>query len=173
MVKDSLSYGLYVAGNTLGEYSYDDDLKSFFRNVTGSYPLVFLHNEGTVTGFANQGPYEISRNVAGFGSMDLQFLGPGDRVTAGTDVPLAAMSSRLQHTITIFPNPTGSFFQVEGISEGCVASLTDLSGRQVRTAIIDGSWRVDVTGLPEGLYMVRITDTDTGHRYPAQRLIKY
>lgn len=171
MVKDSLSYGLYVAGNTLGEYSYDADSKSFYRNVTGSFPLVFLHSKGTGTGFADQGPEALSRNVAGFGSMDLQFLGPDDRVTAGTNVPVPAMPGRFQHTMTIYPNPAVSFFRVEGVPEGYVVTLTDLFGRQVRSMVLEDSHVVNVTGLPAGLYMVGITDPGSGQRYPAKRLI--
>jgi hypothetical protein len=173
MVKDSLSHGLYVTGNTLGEYSYDSENQSFFRNVTGSYPLIFLCNRGTLTGFADQGPYEISRNVAGFGSMELQFLGPDDRVVAGTRVPVTVKKNSLQQSISIFPNPADTYFRVEGANEGDVIALTDLLGRQVHTGILEGSRLVDVAALPQGLYIISISDPDSGHPYPAIRLIKY
>lgn len=171
MVKDSLSYGLYVTGNTLGEYSYDTNNQGFFRNVTGSYPLVVLHSEGTVTGFADQGPDVLSRNVAGFGSMALQFLGPGDRVVTGRDVPAGKRLATARQELVLYPNPATEFFRAGGVVEGCFISLSDLTGREVRSVFSGAGGRTDVSGLPKGVYLVRITDPASGMSFPAQRLI--
>jgi hypothetical protein len=53
MIKDSIRHGLYITGNTFAAYSFTNDGKSFFKNHSGSYPLIVLKNNGTKAGFAN------------------------------------------------------------------------------------------------------------------------
>ncbi len=129
MISGGLRYGLYLTGNSFVEYGVDPDQNSYLRNLAGSYPMILLENEGTATGFANQGPYERSRNIVGFESMKLRFLAVSDSVILGKNVPLAMQGVSRNECIHIYPNPADQFMVIESLAGHSLVIVYDMFGR--------------------------------------------
>lgn len=59
--------------------------------------------------------------------------------------------------ISLYPNPTGDRFVVEGLAEGThTLSLFSLSGTEVMRTSYKNGQQVDIHSLPEGTYLVRV-----------------
>jgi cyanophycinase len=167
MISDSLEYGLYLTGNTFAEYSFTDDNKSYFKNIAGSSPLIFLQNKGTLTGFANQGPYTTSRNIAGFESMNLKFLGVADSIIVGTNVPLS-VNKPTGLRMNIFPNPAKDLFHIQGYGNRYSVQIADMTGRIVSSKTFVDNTDVNLEKNATGLYMVNISDLITNSCFSAK-----
>ncbi|MEW5845142.1 MAG: T9SS type A sorting domain-containing protein [Bacteroidota bacterium] len=156
MLHDKLKYGLLITGSTFACYSYDSQQKSYFKNLFGSYPLVFLRNSGTKGAFANQGPYSQSRNIAGFEKIMLRFVGNADTVVVGTNVPTntAEMLNPVS-SINIYPNPAMDFINIE-VSEPSHIEIFDITGKKMVEAHVDKISTISISNLPEGIYLVRM-----------------
>jgi len=157
MLTDSLKFGLYLTGNTFARYYYTESGYCFFENLSGNYPLIYLENKGTSGGFAGQGPYPKSRNVAGFQSMDLKFLGIADTISVGKFMPNSTKETAA-NVYEVFPNPASGFLQISGLSEKSSVCMVDLKGRVLLNERFDKSVRIDVSRMPNGLYLFRIYD---------------
>jgi hypothetical protein len=73
------------------------------------------------------------------------------------------VSEQTQLDFSVYPNPTHTgFFKVNVRSANVhLAEIYDLSGKLVHTRTFTGSELIDV-GLESGVYLVRITNTETG-----------
>lgn len=160
MVTGSLAFGLYITANTCVEYGYTPERTSYFKNVSGSSPLIFLHNTGTMTGLANQGPYATSRNIAGFQSMNLAFLPVAGSVTVGTNVILSA-TQPANPKINVYPNPAKDSFHIAGYGSHYALQVSDLNGRVVYAANFVDNTEVNLSACHQGLYLVNICDLKT------------
>lgn len=82
----------------------------------------------------------------GFDLTGLAVLGnPTERVDEVKDV-----------AVRLWPNPATDHITVNG-AEGAKATLYDMTGRQLGEWSVESSeWRVDVSGLPAGIYMLRV-----------------
>jgi len=160
MVTNSLAFGLYITANTCIEYGYTPERTSYFKNVSGNSPLIFLHNTGTMTGLANQGPYPASRNIAGFQSMKLAFLPVAGSVTVGTNVILSA-SQPANPKINVFPNPAKDSFRVVGNGGHYAMQVSDINGRVVCARNFADRTDVNLSGCLQGLYLVSVCDLKT------------
>lgn len=157
MVTGSLAYGLYLTANTCAEYNYLPDHTSYFKNLSGSSPLIILQNTGTQTGLANQGPYSTSRNIAGFGSMNLKFLGLSESVTTGNNVILAvAQPGNLK--MSVFPNPVKDMLQIQGAGGHYSLQLADAQGRVISAGDFYNDTVVNISNYRQGVYLVNISD---------------
>lgn len=59
----------------------------------------------------------------------------------------------------VFPNPTGGMLQIEGASKGAEYSINDITGRiLLGGSITSGRAQVDIRSLPNGVYLLRLTD---------------
>lgn len=157
MFVDSLRYGLYISGNCFAQYSYTSDGKSYFKNISGSFPLVVIENKGTNSAFANQGPYSASRNVVGFESMKLSFLGLADTVIIGKSVPLTLGSDRYEN-IRIYPNPTSGNLSIQGVEGIFSAKVFDCIGRVVLEKNFVNSTNINISQSSNGLYFLQLSD---------------
>jgi hypothetical protein len=165
MVYDSLKYGLYITGSTFAEYSYTNENKSYYKNIGGSYPLILLENNGTFTGTANQGPYTTSRNVAGFESMNLKYLGVSDTVIVGKNVPLSVYEPIENHNIKIYPNPTSNLFYVQGGESKYSIRISDLAGRNITSKEFVNSTEINLEHCSKGIYLINICDLKSNSQY--------
>jgi len=164
MMTDSLTNGLYITANTFAEYGYTADSKSYFKNISGSSPLIFIQNEGTFTGFANQGPYTASRNIAGFESMELKFLGVSDSVVVGTNVPVS-INKPTGFKMNIYPNPAKDSFHIQGQGSHYSVQVSDMTGRIVSSGKFFNNNDVTLESFSNGLYMVNICDLQSDNRF--------
>jgi hypothetical protein len=164
MISDSLKYGLYLTGNTLVRYHCASDQSCCFENVSGSFPLIFLENRGTYTGFANQGPYASSRNVAGFNELDLKFLGLADTVQVGKYLPVLSPFPE-SSDIRIYPNPASSVLQITGSKFLNRVQIFDMNGHLLRECEFSGSISIDVTDWPQAIYMLRMIGENSNRVY--------
>jgi len=165
MVSDSLKYGLYITGSTFAEYGYTNENKSYYKNIGGSYPLILLENNGTYTGTANQGPYATSRNVAGFESMNLKYLGVSDTVIVGKNVPLSVYEPIETNKLKIYPNPTSNLFYVQGGESIYSIRISDLSGRNITSKEFVNSTQINLEHCAKGIYLVNICDLKSNSQY--------
>ncbi len=157
MISDSLKYGIYITANTYAAYGITNDRKSYFKNISGSSPLIFLQNDGTVSGLASQGPYPASRNIAGFGSMSLKFLGVTDTITVGRNVTVSVNNyDRLK--MNIYPNPAKDLFHIQGSGSNYSVEVADMSGRIISSKMFADNTEVSLSLCTEGLYLVNIRD---------------
>ncbi len=164
MMTDTLSYGLYITANTFAEYGYTADSKSYFKNIAGSSPLIFLQNEGTLSGFANQGPYAASRNIAGFGSLNLKFLGVSDSVLVGSNVQMSVKKTT-GLKMNVFPNPARDSFQIQGAGRYYSVQIADITGRIISSGKFFNKTDVNISFCSEGIYMVNICDLQSNKRF--------
>ena len=160
MVKDTLAGGIYITGNTLAAYSQTAG-KYRITAVSGSFPLIFLRNKSHYTGFANQGPNALSRNIAGFDRMELKFLGNSDFTEVG-DVVSANRITDKYPSILIYPSPAGKYLKIEGIPGHYNARIFDLSGRLVAERNCEGNSVVSMEGLKAGLFWVEVFSPGIG-----------
>ena len=157
MVLNSLRFGLYLTGNTFAAYSYTGVNTSYFKNISGSFPVIALENTGTSAGFANQGPYPKSRNIAGFESMKLKFLGINDTVTVGRHVPLSVNNPE-KLKMKLYPNPAKGLFHIQGCGSEYSMHITDVSGRLISTKQFVNNTDINLGHCPEGIYHISIHD---------------
>ncbi len=167
---DSLKYGLYITGNSFAQYSYTSDNKSFFKNLAGSYPLIYLESNGTKTGLANQGPYVASRNIAGFESMNLRFLGISDTVTVGENVPMS-ISGESKLNIKIFPNPAIDIIHIQGDNSHYSINIIDVIGRVVAQKSFVDNTEINLSHCSKGVYLVNINDLKTRSTFTSKLCI--
>ena len=60
--------------------------------------------------------------------------------------------------ISLYPNPASSTVTLTGIEGEATVTVVDMNGRQVYSGnAADGSLTVDVSGMAQGAYFVRIT----------------
>jgi len=157
MLRDKLKNGLLVTGSTFACYTFDSQRKSFFKNLLGSYPLIFFRNSGTKGAFANQGPYSQSRNIAGFEQVLLRFLGTADTLVVGTNVPTIAPEILYPwDLLNIYPNPAIDFLNIE-VPGTCRVEFFDITGKKVMETSITEISTISISNLPEGIYLLKLT----------------
>jgi hypothetical protein len=79
-------------------------------------------------------------------------------VTQTTGIPtFTKRAETLQ--IQVFPNPASDFIQVQGdINVPAILQIYNITGRMIREEKLEsGDQPVDVSGLPEGLFIVRVS----------------
>jgi hypothetical protein len=82
----------------------------------------------------------------------------GDTTNLTTGISSFTAPAELNQ-MQIFPNPSSDFIQVQGDFEfPSVMRIYNMTGRQIREERLEsGDQQVDVSGLQEGLYIVRMS----------------
>ena len=106
-------------------------------------------------GWTNQGGDTIS-NEAEYAHM----IARGGQITAHF-VSIEGVNETTETVITIWPNPASGLVNIEGIEPAEVMVYNGL-GQVVKR--VKGTNEVSLEGLPEGVYMLRITDADGENR---------
>ena len=73
-----------------------------------------------------------------------------------------------ENPLTVWPNPAKDFVRIEG-TEAAEVQVYNALGQMVKT--VKGSNEINVSGLAEGVYMLRITDAD-GKSHAARIVVK-
>lgn len=162
MLRDKLKNGLLITGSTFACYSYNSEHKSYFKNILGSYPLVYFSNDDTNGAFANQGPYSQSRCIAGFEKVRLRFLGTSDTVEVGKNVQTSVNDIPTEATnINVYPNPTTDLVYFDGNIQGYKLELIDLSGKKVLETLIQEPAKILLSQYPDGIYLLRLSKANS------------
>ncbi|WP_051190444.1 T9SS-dependent choice-of-anchor J family protein [Kaistella palustris] len=81
--------------------------------------------------------------------------------------PALAVSNTGKSTVSIYPNPTADYLNVNAASKVSKVEIFDISGKNVKAELVDG--KVDVQNLAKGSYIIKITEA-TG--VSSQKFIK-
>jgi hypothetical protein len=75
-----------------------------------------------------------------------------------------------QSAISVFPNPTSGIFNIKG-ANGCKVEVYTREGKINRTEMISSnSAKVDLTGMPTGIYLLKIHGN--GNKYRIEKIVK-
>jgi hypothetical protein len=78
---------------------------------------------------------------------------------ATAPVSLSVNEEKVEAVYKAYPNPASQILTIEGVQQVSSYTLTDLSGRTIRLGILQpGISRLLINDLPDGFYMIRITD---------------
>lgn len=87
--------------------------------------------------------------------------------TVGTALPKGNLKPP---SIRFYPNPTQGHLMAEGLEAGDEIEWVDVSGRAVKTAIWQPSARLDVSGIKEGFYLLKVSRN--GRRVGVFKVVK-
>ena len=74
--------------------------------------------------------------------------------------------------VQVFPNPTTSAFTITGDLDSYTIELLDNLGRiQQRIQPATATYTFDLSGLPNGLYMLHVFD-NAGYKVEVQKIVK-
>lgn len=160
LLKDTLSFGIYLTGNAVLKYGVDAENKTYFQFLSGSVPAIVLNNKGTRGGFANQGPNTLSRNVAGFEAVQMSTLVQGDKLIVGS---FTSLTDRVQKPVIaeIYPNPADNLLFVKTEPGSYELTLHDLTGRQLLSRSFVTATDLELGHYAEGIYLLTIRNSLT------------
>ncbi len=75
--------------------------------------------------------------------------------------------------VQIYPNPTQSRITISGKSDFRSYEITNISGQSVKTGAMNGSPNLDVSELPEGIYLLKLTNPNTKTSAVGKFIVKY
>ena len=81
----------------------------------------------------------------------------GGNVLKNRQFTLMGTGENVSQLVAVYPNPTKDRIVIEGI-EAVKVQVYNALGKMVKTET--GSNEISVSGLPEGVYLLRITDAD-------------
>jgi hypothetical protein len=84
---------------------------------------------------------------------------------------LSGIAETEQLSFSIYPNPTIETVNIDGKERLGHVQLVDIQGREVMAEAAHGPRHtLDLSGVPEGIYLLRVTDAEG--RRATQRLVK-
>lgn len=72
-------------------------------------------------------------------------------------------------TFNVYPNPAKDFVQIKTSATEYSVQLFDMLGNRVLTQNMNGKYTIDISSLPQGMYMMEI---NAGSNHSTRRLIK-
>lgn len=161
MVKDSLTYGIWLMRNSFVKYYTNGSNQGFFQHVSGSYPAVILKNQSTYCGLANMF-FNPPRNIAGFESMIMTFLGSGEelRVDTSSSVTISKHSNK-SRCIQIFPNPAKENLHIEFPNKNNYIEIISITGYNIYSSFSKNyTISIPLNQYTNGLYFLKITNVE-------------
>lgn len=132
-------------------FTPDVDLFSIFANDGDSIILTCFYDIGEINECSYFRYYVIDDFDVRLDSIDVNFCQFGLSIKDVSKFPM-----------TIFPNPTSDFIQLNYPAEWSTNStvqLTDLNGKKLLSAKLDST--LDLSSFAAGVYVLMVTDTDT------------
>jgi hypothetical protein len=131
-----------------------NNLKSIYANS-----IVPIDLSNTVNVFKNVSKTTCTLYVP-FGSKTLyqnasEWKNFTNIVESATEVPLVNTEN-----IKLYPNPTLDYFNVSGIEDKALITITDINGKTLITKQIKGNENIEVGMLSKGMYLVKIITSD-------------
>lgn len=97
-----------------------------------------------------------------------------DAFTFNNHIVLSASSIEFEQKILIYPNPTQSYFYIENnTSTDLIYSVYNINGKSIKLGkSMQQLERVELNNLVKGLYLVKITDTETNLSTTKKLIVK-
>jgi hypothetical protein len=150
----------------------------YFSNKENNYEQVYFHHN-----FSKPYPFMRSKYDV-FNNLELKFLHENAGIAIGflalvagvIDKSLDVQDYSENNPISIYPNPAGEYIEISGLNKGlqplvhgydikifnllgeCVMSACEPGGTHPLVPSQEGKIRIDVSGLPAGVYYVRVGD---------------
>lgn len=166
MVKDSLTYGIWLSAENHFEYSPDED--GTYLTSYGNIPVIILKSLGANAGFSEQtsrGTGEQNpRMIAGFDKMTMSLIGTDEKYKMGDNVddnPPTTIDFPAESTArTIDPiYLRDGDVKFELNAEDSLMEIYDLTGVKVMSKQIQSSeTRIYTASLDSGVYLVKISN---------------
>lgn len=160
MLLDSLAYGIYLTGNNFISYSIDNQGKSHLKSLGGTTPAIIMKNNGCMGGFASQGPNTNHRNIAGFSTMGLWFLAPGDSLQVGEATNFSIPESG-NFRFEVFPNPVSGNINLQFPDGSYEIIIRNSVGQEMLRKSTKHEASLDISYLPKGIYLLTIKEMST------------
>jgi hypothetical protein len=153
-----LGYDYVVSGNVVTVNA------CYWFNVT--LPVLTFDNDLFVP-VTESNTYTVNVGVYNSVSPDTcDYFSLGDTATASV---LSTDDLKTPDTsFALFPNPTTGAIYFIGQDRSCAIEIFDISGRLVKKLATETSQQIDLSGLDNGIYLVRIDD---GERQISQKII--
>ena len=134
-------------GNVLWEYETDSILNDLNDYIKG---MSFDNDNNMLLTLQCYGGFGQNTDILTLKFADLTGIGP---------------IKKFSKALNIFPNPFHSTTMVSYSDEGSkyltsTLSLFDLYGREVKTTIFQNNFQLDRTGIPNGIYFLRVVSND-------------
>jgi hypothetical protein len=74
-----------------------------------------------------------------------------------TVTPATAISTIAADGISIYPNPAGDYIYIKNLPEETAIGIFNIQGKLLKNSIANGSEEVDVSDLPSGVYIIKLS----------------
>lgn len=156
MVTDSLTYGIWIMRNSFVKYYVNENNQGYFKHFGGSYPTIVLKNQGTFCDLANMF-FNPPRNIAGFESMIMTFLGEGEeiRVDTASSVNINKLHNGTNY-IKLFPNPAIDHLNINFSGNNNEIEIYAITGRLIyKTTFKNTTAIIPLNRFSNGLYIIK------------------
>jgi hypothetical protein len=148
---------------------------SFAREPVLTYTVTVLHDEaqGLILGAGTYIAGSIA-TIAAIPADGFIFVRWSDGTTdnpkeilVDEDIVLAAffeftsVDENGLESVSLYPNPANDKLFLEGLEEDCEISIYNAMGMKVKTMTLQGDAEINISGLPAGLYLLRIDNQRT------------
>lgn len=172
MLLDSLKYGIWLHDNAFAEYKVNDQNETTITSY-GSYPLMLIESNGTFGAFSDQSAVNSGRprHVAGFEQFNMTLMDESMIKILGnhTSISKPAEAGKL----SIYPNPANGIINIfVDNDQDYLLKILSVDGRIVLQQMISGLVQLNVSNLPNGIYIVTATVRETGWQYHQKFIIR-
>jgi hypothetical protein len=139
---DNIEAPLLSSSNQIGNNWYHDGI--FIENATGMSHTVQFEGTYTVQTIVDDCVSELSEGVA---------------------IILTDISMENHNEIKVWPNPASDFIYLDGVSENAKFTLFLPDGHKLntQTSFSENKFRVDISCIASGYYLLQIVDRDHSH----------
>jgi hypothetical protein len=173
MLLDSLKYGIWLHDNTFAEYKVNSQNETTITSF-GSYPMMLIESEGTHGDFSDQSAVNSGRprNVAGFTKFNLSLM--DESVVKILGYVSSVSKPAALGKMFVYPNPSNDFVNIflDNAQDDFLLKIHSTDGRIVFQQMIRESVQLNVSGLPDGFYILTATAPDSGINYRQKLIIR-
>ena len=159
----SIPAGALTVGSNPNDFSFKITFNSPWQ-YTGGNLLVEIRHSGT--GISSRSVQAASTSSVGYGSLySALWQSTGDvlqgnftQLEITADDNLGVSSVKIGAGLNIYPNPVKDILSVKSEKEFTSYSVYDMSGQMVASEKISGKSNMNVSRLPVGQYVLKLTD---------------
>lgn len=166
LVKENIKYGVWLFDDAVAHFDYwDADLR---LSSMGDFPMILAKNEGGAAQLTDQSASSSvnPRNIAGFKKFTYRLM---DQTTYEIIDLGGGVSQLNSNEVSIFPNPSSDFIQIELPGNFEIRILNTL-GELVKEENLQSRTQISISDLSSGVYMISILDEN--QQVFQQKLIK-
>ena len=160
-IPQSLSYYIYENGNwqtkftqEMGENHYLDEIK--YLSETPDHNLILCADHAFYDGDLDLSCYET----------DMWMLIDGHKLGIKTSTKDISIKN---NQLKIHPNPTNSIIHIQGLQEEAKVNIQDINGQGIK-AVVTSDGQVDISELPNGLYIFEIKNKQVIERHKVLKI---